>query len=345
MNPSWKTENIQLYHNDCLVVLPHIETVNLVFVDPPYNIGIFKKMSHADYLEWCEQWIKACDSALIHNGAFWVSHKHPNVLVDISRMIEGLGRNRINWITWDKYNGTGSQKGFLDGHTVISELKSFQVMAEYLAYHADEEQWNNQCDDTKGFIFESIRTYLDGERKRAKISDTEKRQYLGISLKGGGLLSHYWGYSQWIFPTKERYEQLRNCFEAKKPNDKFLPKKYEDLRKEYEDLQKEYEHLRYTFNNPGLVSSIWQIPPAPKNGHPTPKPLKLMERIIATTTNFDDIVLDPMMGSGTTAIACLKLGRKFIGIEQEKKWFDLAQSLIEKELTKTQQLELDLTNL
>jgi len=49
--------------------------------------------------------------------------------------------------------------------------------------------------------------------------------------------------------------------------------------------------------------------------HPTQKPVALMEYLIKTYTNEDDIVLDNCMGSGTTGVACINTGRKFIGME------------------------------
>jgi len=52
-----------------------------------------------------------------------------------------------------------------------------------------------------------------------------------------------------------------------------------------------------------------------KMGHPCPVPIKLMERIILLTTKENDIVCDPFMGSGTTALACLKTNRKYIGLK------------------------------
>jgi DNA modification methylase len=57
-------------------------------------------------------------------------------------------------------------------------------------------------------------------------------------------------------------------------------------------------------------------------GHPTTKPTRLMERLIEKMPA--GVVLDPFMGSGTTGVAAVKLGRKFIGIEIEPKYFDIA---------------------
>jgi len=61
----------------------------------------------------------------------------------------------------------------------------------------------------------------------------------------------------------------------------------------------------------------------PRNGHPTQKPIALMEWCIKQVGDAP-IVLDPFMGSGTTGVACMNLGRKFIGIEIEPKYFDIA---------------------
>ena len=58
--------------------------------------------------------------------------------------------------------------------------------------------------------------------------------------------------------------------------------------------------------------------------HPTQKPVELMEYLIKTYTNENEIVLDNTMGSGTTGLACLKTNRQFIGIEKEKQYYDVA---------------------
>lgn len=63
--------------------------------------------------------------------------------------------------------------------------------------------------------------------------------------------------------------------------------------------------------------------------HPTQKPLKLLELLIKTFTNENDLVLDNTMGSGSTGVACKKLNRNFIGIEQDEKYFNIAKERIE----------------
>lgn len=63
-----------------------------------------------------------------------------------------------------------------------------------------------------------------------------------------------------------------------------------------------------------------------RTAHPTQKNLALMENIIKVHTNENDIILDPFMGSGTTGVAALRLNRKFIGIERNPEYFEIAKN-------------------
>ena len=67
-----------------------------------------------------------------------------------------------------------------------------------------------------------------------------------------------------------------------------------------------------------------------KPEHPSPKPLSYMLKLTNRVTEYGWTILDPFMGSGTTGAACAKLGRKFIGIEIEPKYFDIACKRIEQ---------------
>lgn len=78
------------------------------------------------------------------------------------------------------------------------------------------------------------------------------------------------------------------------------------------------------------MRSVWAIGTPKKSEktfgkHPTQKPLDLLERIILASTNEGDLILDPFMGSATTGVAALKHNRKFVGIEKEKKFVELAE--------------------
>lgn len=77
-------------------------------------------------------------------------------------------------------------------------------------------------------------------------------------------------------------------------------------------------------------SEVWQIKVGRQKEHPAPFPLELVETCINLTTEKNDLVLDPFMGSGTTGVACVNTSRNFIGIEIDKKYFDISLLRIKK---------------
>lgn len=79
-------------------------------------------------------------------------------------------------------------------------------------------------------------------------------------------------------------------------------------------------------------SRFWVAPASGDSSiHPTIKPVGLMEKLVNVAIDAaDPVILDPFMGSGTTGIACARLGRKFIGIDIEPKYFDIACRRIEQ---------------
>ncbi len=86
-------------------------------------------------------------------------------------------------------------------------------------------------------------------------------------------------------------------------------------------------HDSYRYGQPGKVD------------HPTQKPLKLMEMLVNSIVPPAGLAIDSFMGSGTTGVACVILGRRFIGIEKERKYFDIAVKRITDELGKTRLFE------
>ena len=67
-----------------------------------------------------------------------------------------------------------------------------------------------------------------------------------------------------------------------------------------------------------------------KNLHDTEKPVRLMEILIENSSNENETVLDPFMGIGSTGVACQNLGRNFIGIEVDQRYYEIAKERIER---------------
>ena len=87
---------------------------------------------------------------------------------------------------------------------------------------------------------------------------------------------------------------------------------------EYHDTGLRYPTQVWKFKRDCLTSNL----------HPTQKPLVLLEELVKTYSNDGDLVLDNCMGSGTTGVACKHLNRKFIGIEKDDKYFEIAKERI-----------------
>lgn len=85
-----------------------------------------------------------------------------------------------------------------------------------------------------------------------------------------------------------------------------------------------------SFNNEYYPTSIIEISNASQKGkiHPTQKPVALFEYLIKTYTNEGETVLDNVMGSGTAGVACKNLNRRFIGIELDENYFEIAKKRI-----------------
>ena len=84
------------------------------------------------------------------------------------------------------------------------------------------------------------------------------------------------------------------------------------------------EDGKYLQESTGYPRSVLEIASEGKTVHPTQKPVALMEYLIRTYTNEGDTILDNTMGSGTTGVACENTGRRFIGIERDPTYFDVA---------------------
>ena len=93
-----------------------------------------------------------------------------------------------------------------------------------------------------------------------------------------------------------------------------------------------------TFNE-HYKSCVWRNPVGRSKIHPTEKPLKLFTYLVETSSNKNDIVLDCCFGSGTTGVACINTGRRFIGIELDNNYFNIASKRIEEAFFNAQNKE------
>ena len=95
--------------------------------------------------------------------------------------------------------------------------------------------------------------------------------------------------------------------------------------------------MELCWTNKKFAARTKRLPRRDGNLHPTQKPVAVIEWTLSFIESQS--ILDPFMGSGTTGVACVRLGRRFIGIERERKYFDIAVKRITDELNRTRLFE------
>ena len=312
-----------ILQGDCLEVMKEMpdKYFNLIVTDPPYNIKKAewdKWKKESDYINWCLSWIKECERVLKDNGSFYFFHNDMEVISELMKRIKSETKFVFKqMIVWNKrYRGV-SNKGFLDGFVVVDGLRNYQQMCEYCLFYTfqDETGLSTVMLDTNNFP--TMRKYFKDVMEYIGQSKTIIINVIGQQVDH----CFRWKSSQWDMPTEETYNKLIELFGV----NKWLGFQ------QYESLRQQYESLRYTFNNQKTHHSVWNYEIAPKIGHCTPKPLPLIENIINHSSNEGDMVFDPFIGSGTTAVACKRLKRKCIGIEKESKYIEIAKRRLRDE--------------
>jgi site-specific DNA-methyltransferase (adenine-specific) len=323
--------DINLRHGDCLELMKDIpdKSVDLILTDPPYNIGKAKWDKIPNYVEWCGKWFVECQRVLKDNGSFYWWH---NDMVQIAQLMEWLRVNTgfvfNSFVIWDKGDFRAlSWKNPSENNN----LRSWFNTCEYCLYYTFQDE-TGLSKVLKNPAFYGLQEYFKTEREKTGMTATALDKIMGIKAS----------YCYWEKPTTHEYripdEKNYNALQSYFGENAFC-REYESLRQEYESLRQEYESLRYTHNLDTNHNNVWRSQER-NNGkqHPTQKPIDLMERIIKTSSNQGDTVLDLFMGSGSTGVACMNTNRNFIGIELDDKYFEIAKQRISEARNKPEQM-------
>ena len=322
-----------IIQGDCLEEMKKLppNSINLIYTDPPY----FKVKDEpwdnqwenpAKFIDWigelCQEWQRI----LKPNGSLYV-FASPKMAARVECKI-GEYFSIVNRITWRKPPfSTKAEMSTKEGFRGFFPASEALIFAEHFGSDniaKGEAGYGAKCDELRGFVFEPIRAYLDGERKRAGIKREDCNAACGFARIPGGMASrHYFGSSQWCLPTEEHYRALQALFNQNGDNE-YLKREYEDLKREYEDLKREYEDLRRPFQvTPDVpYTDVWDFPTVGyyEGKHPCEKPIEMSRHVIAASSRPGDVVLDCFGGSCRVADACIQLGRKYIIIEQNAEY-------------------------
>lgn len=297
-----------LIHGDAKEVLPQIQNlkVDLVLIDPPYNIGkdswddygitkkgyAEKKYEGPNYYDLMIEIFGHLVKMLKNSGSFWFFHNDFKIMAELDRRLESdLNMEQRNFIVWNKLFEGSSKKDFLEGFVKVEGLRKFQKMCEYILFYTKAD----------------LHKIISEERKKRNI------KAIDISKE---ILSKNGNVTGW-FSNIETGKNVPTE-ETIKPITKYLDITLEDIVPKFNNKRTHHSVWNYDFDHK-------------KVGHLTPKPIKLLENIIVHCTDENDIVLDSFGGSGSTAIAAIRTGRKFILIEKEEEYYHLSKERIHNE--------------
>lgn len=284
-------------------------SVDLVYCDPPYysqrNFGEFDDRwdSKGAYLTFMRSRLYECLRILKPNGSLYL--QCDDVMVSYLRLtLDDIfgDRNYQNTISWERHTGKNSI------------TRNYSRNTDYILFYA-----------MKDYTFNTPTVPLSDKRitNAYKHSDERGRYALGdISGYNGreGLMYEFRGYQ----PPKHGWKIDKDHMQALHEQGLlyFPANKSQAIKKKI-----------YLPENVGkIVGNVWTDIPSRANKrirYPTEKPIPLLERMIKASSNEGDTVLDPFMGSGTTAVVCKRLNRNFIGIDTNEKAVALARERVE----------------
>lgn len=286
------TDKIELdviYNTECVDGLKNLpnESVDLIIADPPYFKVVgeswdYKCSTVQEYLDWSETYLKEIYRVLRKGGSFYL-FGYFRILSKILTITENIGFELRQQIIVDK--GIKAVAG-----RATKKYKMFPNTTESILFFVK---------DSKPFV----KKFLKQKQIESGLTAKEINDKLGVKSNGGGMWSIYTGNNMCKqLPTKEVWEKLCDIF------------KIEDVK---------YESFAQTWNPIMGYHDVWTDIDfyEEKRYHPTQKPIKLIERLVLASSNEGDIVLDPFMGGGSTAIACKKNNRHYIGFEVEPKYY------------------------
>ena len=314
---------MQLIQGDCLIESAKIETgsVDLILTDLPYgtvtNIASRDTVKHGmqnktnwDCVIETEKIYEIANRILRKNGKMVLFAQQPFTTELISKQIPNLPFNYS--MIWKKdhfANSLIAKKAPLNYYEDVlvfskSYLKGKDIIPENPVYHYLQECKNRSGLSIKDFNY----LYCD------HVGKTKNRHR--------GMVARCWETSQFWTPNKDIYENVLQ------PTG-FFPLPYSEIEKM--DLQEQSTFNLWEGNK--FKSNILEYKKDYDGLHPTQKPILLLEDLVKTFSNENDLVVDLTMGSGSTGVSCVNTKRNFIGIEKDDKYFEIAKKRIEEHLT------------
>lgn len=323
--------NIELYHGDCLKQSDKIESgsVDLILTDLPY--GTMKGAQLDGWKGAKTDWDNAIDPKDIFNLANRILRKNGKMILFsqepyttqlITNAIPNLPFNYR--MIWEKDHFANALVANKAPVSYYEDVLVFSKRDDYEALHPLRNYFKSVMDFI-GMNLSSINKQLGHRRAENSFYVTPEQ---AVRNEIGQKADHTFrtGSTQFALCTKETYEELKRVFRINEMKG-FVD--YEELK----GIDTSFKAgLCSTYNlgkGKKFKSNILKYKKDYDGYHPTQKPTLLLEDLIMTFSNFEDLVVDLTMGSGSTGVACKNAGRNFIGIELDDEYFEIAKERIE----------------
>jgi site-specific DNA-methyltransferase (adenine-specific) len=265
--PGMTLANNQIHQGDCVTLLNKLDagTVDLVFADPPFNIGyeydVYDDRQHVDdYLGWCRQWIEGVYRALKPDGTFWLAIGD-EYAAELKIEAQRIGFHCRSWVIWYYTFGVNCTKGFSRSHTHL-----FHFVKDPRKFTFNRANPQIRVKSARQLVYADRRANPDG-----RLPDNT-----WITRPQDAPLSFSPSHDTWYFARVAGTFKEREGF------------------------------------------------------HGCQMPEQLLARIIRSTSQPGDLVLDPFGGSGTTLTVAKKLARHWIGFELSEDYVRYIAQRLEK---------------
>jgi site-specific DNA-methyltransferase (adenine-specific) len=288
-----------IYHGDCVKVLGTFTpgSVDLVFADPPFNIGLKydehnDEMTYDDYVGWVDEWMSALDRVLKPSGSIYLAISD-EMAAEIALAMKKRFTMR-NWLIWNYSFGQNTKKKFNRCKTHILYFVK-----------GKEFTWNG------GEIKVPSARMRYGDKRAAaggKMPDdvwdvTETPEYQAEYERRMDALDDMPGGRQGATPDMRDWIEM-NTGDTENGSTKCAGEEITDVWK--------VSRLCGTFGE--------RIKKADGSVHPCQMPESILERIIKVSSNPGDLVVDPFGGTGTTAAVAKRLGRGFATMDRSESY-------------------------
>jgi len=326
------------YQGDCLIESDKIESgsVDLILTDLPYGTmegqgktGIYHNGDERhkwDNIIDTNKIMQLANRILRKNGKMILFAKEPFTRELIQKAIPNLPFNyRAIWLK--------------------DTLGSFMRSKSALLYRTEDILMFSKSSEAEPFCILSknhpIREWLKETQERAGIfwndnilHEAYLKSGIAKNIRSAKVICQHkldWNYIQLQNITKKHYDLLNEYLHFNKKLEeielinKNFKKDIEEKRAEY--LQEHNKKYPSTFNlwrGGKYRDDVFEYKRDRDNFHPTQKPVLLLEDLIKTFSNENDLVVDLTMGSGSAGVACKKTGRHFIGIEKDENYYNIA---------------------